>query len=207
MPLSQRRQRIKQVLKHMMSVHSLKAPVTKRQVGSVSQHKILNGSRIPRLMALSRIIRIQVNVHVAFWFGTTTNIQPQLCSRTLLCYYGNRWFKLSLMDKSLSSALRRRHSVGERYPTHSDANRAMPRLSGYHGNSGNTRSSSTAPEKLLQEYPIAYILLGPKRQDLIQPSKNRFERITETNGYVLFKRKLLLQQGSRNKHMTLHSRA
>jgi len=48
---------------------------------------------------------------------------------------------------------------------------------------------STAPEKLLQEYPITHIFLGPKHQDFIKPFENGFERTVETNGYVLFRRK------------------
>jgi hypothetical protein len=48
---------------------------------------------------------------------------------------------------------------------------------------------STAPEKLLEEYPITHVLLGPKNQDFIKPIGNSFEQVLETNGYILFKRK------------------
>lgn len=48
---------------------------------------------------------------------------------------------------------------------------------------------STTPEKLLEEYPITHVLLGPKNQNFIKPIENSFERVLETNGYVLFKRK------------------
>jgi len=48
---------------------------------------------------------------------------------------------------------------------------------------------STNPSGLLQEYPITHILLGPNHQDFIRPIEDKFERMLETNGYVLFKLK------------------
>jgi len=48
---------------------------------------------------------------------------------------------------------------------------------------------STAPNELLEEYHVTHVLLGPKHQDFIKPIEDRFERILETNGYVLFKLK------------------
>jgi len=51
------------------------------------------------------------------------------------------------------------------------------------------RIMSSAPEKLLQDYPITHVVLGPKHQDFIKPLENRFEQTLETNGFILFKRK------------------
>jgi hypothetical protein len=51
------------------------------------------------------------------------------------------------------------------------------------------RIMSTAPDKLLEEYSITHVLLGPTHRDFLKPIEDRFERILETNGHVLFKRK------------------
>jgi hypothetical protein len=48
---------------------------------------------------------------------------------------------------------------------------------------------STNPNELLEKYPLTHILLGPERQDFIKPIEKNFEKVLETNGYVLFKRK------------------
>ena len=47
----------------------------------------------------------------------------------------------------------------------------------------------TAPNDLIEKYHVTHILLGPKNLDFIKPIEDRFEKIVETNGYVLFKRK------------------
>ena len=48
---------------------------------------------------------------------------------------------------------------------------------------------STNSDKLLQEYRISHVPMGPKHQDFIKPIEDRFETILETNGYVFFKLK------------------
>lgn len=48
---------------------------------------------------------------------------------------------------------------------------------------------STSPEKLVQEYHVTHVLLGPQQRDFIKPIEDRFEQVLKTNGYVLFKRK------------------
>jgi len=48
---------------------------------------------------------------------------------------------------------------------------------------------SDSPSDLIEKYHVTHILLGPKHLGFIKPIEDRFEKIVETNGYVLFKRK------------------
>jgi hypothetical protein len=52
------------------------------------------------------------------------------------------------------------------------------------------RIMSTVPNNLIEKYHVTHILLGPEHLDFIKPIQDKFEKIVETNGYVLFKRKL-----------------